>query len=79
MASHDLIVCFKLAYRELITVPKSLGSLRPAEVKPSIGTALTVGTFGLKAEYVPFEQGLGTLCRRLKKPTLLNVPSDENM
>jgi hypothetical protein len=40
---------------------------------------MTVGMFGLKAEYVPFGQSLGTLGRRLKKPTLLDVHSDEGM
>jgi hypothetical protein len=30
-------------------------------------------------EYVPFEQGSETSRRRLKKPALLDVASDENM
>ena len=57
----------------------ALGSPRLANDKPLDGTVMVVGKFGLKVEYVPFEQGYGALHRRLKKPALLDVPSDENM
>ena len=70
---------FDLAYHELFTVPRALGSPRPADDKPSAGTALVVGDFGPKVEYVLFEQGSGTSHRRLKKLALLDVPSDETM
>jgi hypothetical protein len=42
-------------------------------------TVLVIGDFGPKVEYVPFEQGSETSRRRLKKPALLDVASDENM
>jgi len=58
---------------------RALGSPRPANDKPSAETVLIVGDFGLKVEYVPFEQGSRTSHRWLKKPTLLDVPSDEKM
>jgi len=68
-----------LAYHELFTVPRALGSPRPADDKPSARTVSIISNFGLKVEYVPFEQGSRTSHRWLKKPTLLDVPSDENM
>jgi hypothetical protein len=40
---------------------------------------LVVGDFGQKVEYVPFEQSFGTSRRRVKKPVLLDIPSDENV
>lgn len=68
-----------MANRELVAVPKVLELSKTAEDKPSAGTALVVGYFGPKADYVPFGQDLETLRRRLKKPAFLDVPSDENM
>ena len=68
-----------MAYHELFVVPRALGSSRPANCNTSTGTVLVVGDFGLKVEYVPFEQGFGTSRRWLKKLALLDVPSDENM
>ena len=79
MASYDPIMYLCLAYHESIIVPRALGSPRPTDDKLSAETGLVVGDFGLKAEYVPFGQGLETSHRRLKKPALLDVPSDENM
>jgi hypothetical protein len=73
------LVYVSLAYHELFIVLRALGSPRPADGKPSARTVLVVGDFSLKMEYVPFELGSETLRRRLKKPTLLDVPSDENM
>ena len=70
---------FDLAYHELFAVLRALVSPRPANDKPSARTVSVIGDFGLKVEYVPFEQGYGALHRRLKKPALLDVPSDENM
>jgi hypothetical protein len=67
------------AYHELSVVPRALGSPRPTDDKPSAGTVSVIGDFSPKVEYVPFEQGSGTSRRWLKKPTLLDVPSDENM
>lgn len=58
---------------------KASGSPGPAEVKSLARTIVTVGTFGLKTEYIPLGQGLGTLGRHLKKSALLDVPSDESM
>jgi hypothetical protein len=63
----------------LFAVPRVLGSSRPTNDKLSAGMVLVVGDFGPKVEYVPFEQGSGTSRRRLKKPALLDVSSDENM
>ena len=54
-------------------------SPRPANDKPSARTVSVIGDFGLKVEYVPFEQGSGSSRKRLMKPALLDVPSDENM
>ena len=68
-----------LAYHELFVVPRALGSLWHTDDKPSSGTVSFVGDFGPKVEYVPFERGSRTSCRRFKKPTLLDVPNDENM
>ena len=67
------------ADHELFIVPRALGSPRPTDDKPSAGTVSVIGNFSPKVEYVPFEQGSGTLRRQLKKPALLDVPSDENM
>jgi hypothetical protein len=72
-------VYVNLAYHELLAVPRALGLPRPTDDKPSAGTVLVIGDFGPKVEYVPFEQGFGTSHRWLKKPALLDVPSDENM
>ena len=60
-------------------MPRVLGSPRPTDDKSSAGTTLVVGDFGPKVEYVPFDHGSRTLRRQLKKPALLDVPSDENM
>jgi hypothetical protein len=68
---------FALAYRELVAVPRALVSPRSADDKPSARIALAVGDFAPKVEYVPFEQGSRILRRQLKKPALLDVPSDE--
>ena len=68
-----------LAYHELFTVLRALRSPRPTDDNPLTGMVLVVGDFGLKVEYVPFEQGSRTSHRWIKKPTLLDVPSDENM
>jgi hypothetical protein len=73
------LVYVNLAYHELFAVPRVLGSSRPTNDKLSAGMVLVVGDFGPKVEYVPFEQGFGTSHRRLKKPVLLDVSSDENM
>ena len=73
------LACVNLTYHELLIVPRALGSPRPTDDKPSAGTVLVLGNFSPKVEYVSFEQGSGTSCRRLKKPVLLDVPSDENM
>ena len=54
------LVYVNLAYHELFVVPRALGSSRPANCNTSTGTVLVVGDFGLKVEYVPFEQGFGT-------------------
>ena len=62
-----------------IIVPKALESPKPTEDKSLVGTAFVIGDFSPKADYVPFGQGLETLHRRLEKPVLLDVPSDENM
>ena len=60
-------------------VLRALGSPKPTEDKPSARMVSIVGDFGLKVEYVPFEQGSRTSCRQMKKPTLQDVPNDENM
>ena len=73
------LVYINLAYDELFALPRALGSPKPANDKPSTRTAWVVGDFGSKVEYVPFEQGSRTSHRWIKKPTLLDVPSDENM
>jgi hypothetical protein len=73
------LVYVHLAHHKLFTVPRALGSPRPANDKSSARMVSVVGDFGLKVEYVPFEQGSRTSRRRLKKPALLDVPSDENM
>ena len=73
------LACVNLAYHELFAVPRALGSLRPTDDKPSAMTVLVIGNFGPKVESVPFEQGLGTSHRWMKKPTLLDVPTNENM
>ena len=70
---------FDLAYHELFTVPRALGSPRPADDKPSARTVSVIDDFGPKVEYVPFKEGSRTSCRRLKKPALLDVPNDENI
>lgn len=70
---------FLSAYSKLFAVPKALGSPKPDGVGSSAGTTLTIGSFSLKAEYVPFGQGSETLRRQFKKLALLDVPSDENM
>ena len=54
------LVYLNLAYHELFTVPRALRSPRPADDNPSAGTVSVVGDFGLKVEYVPFEQGSRT-------------------
>ena len=61
------LVSIDLAYRELFTVPRDLGSPRLTDDKPSTGT-VSVGNFCPKVPH-----------RQLKKPTLLDVPGDENM
>jgi hypothetical protein len=73
------LVYVNLVYHELFAVPRALGLPRPADDKLSTGMVLVVGDFGSKVEYVPFEQGSRTSHRWLKKPTLLDVSSDENM
>jgi hypothetical protein len=73
------LVYVNLAHHELFTVLRALGSPSPTNDKPSAGTVLVFSDFGLKVEYVPFEQGSRTSHRQLKKPMLLDVPSDENM
>ena len=73
------LVYVDLAYHEVFAVMRALGLPRPTDDKPLAGTTLVVGEFGPKVEYVPFEQGSRTSCRRLKKPALLDVPRDENM
>lgn len=70
---------FTLIKCELIIVPKVLGSPRPTEDKASVGTMLVVSSFGPKVDYVPCRTSLVTTCRCLKKPALLDVPSDDNM
>lgn len=57
----------------------ALGSPKSADDKPSAGTALVVDDFDPKAEYVPFRQGSRLSHRQLKRPALLDVPSDKNM
>ena len=61
---------FDLAYRELVAVPRALGSPRPVDGGLSARTALVVGNFGPKVEYFPFEQGFRTLRRCLTKPAV---------
>jgi hypothetical protein len=73
------LVYVNLVYHEFFAVSRALGLPRPTDDKLSAGTVSVVGDFGPKVEYVPFEQGSGTSHRWLKKPTLLDVPSDENM
>ena len=73
------LVYVNLAHHEVFIVPRALGSPWPTNDKPSAGMVSVVGDFGPKVEYVPFEQGSRTSSRQLKKPTLLDVPSDENM
>ena len=73
------LACVNLAYHELFAVPRALGLPRPTDDKLSAGMASVIGNFGPKVESVPFEQGSGTSHRWMKKPTLLDVPSDENM
>jgi hypothetical protein len=73
------LVYVNLAHHELFTVPRALGSPRPTNDKPSARTVSVFSDFGSKVEYVPFKQGFGTSHRWLKKPVLLDVPSDENM
>ena len=73
------LVYMNSAYHELFIVLRALGSPRPADDKPSARTVSIISNFGLKVEYVPFEHGSGTSHRQLKKPVLLDVPSDENM
>ena len=73
------LVYVNSAYHELFIVPRALESPRPTDDKLSAGMVSIVGNFGLKVEYVPFEQGSRTLLRQLKKPVLLDIPSDENM
>jgi hypothetical protein len=68
-----------LVHHELFVVPRILGSPRPASDEPPTGAISVVGNFGPKAEYVSFEHGSRTSRRRLKKPALLDVPSDANM
>jgi hypothetical protein len=68
-----------LAYRELFIVSSALGSPRPTVDKSSARTVSVIGDFGPKVDYIPFEQGSRTSHKRLKKPALLDVPSDENM
>ena len=72
-------VYVNFAYRELFAVPRTLGSPRFADDKPSAGMVSLVSNFGPKVDYVPFKQSSGTSHRRVKKPALLDVPSDENM
>ena len=67
------------AYHELFIVPRALGLPRPTDDKLSAGMASVIGNFALKVEYIPLVQGSRTSRRRLKKPALLDVPSDENM
>ena len=73
------LVYVNSTYHELFIVPRTLGSPRPIDDKPSAGTISIIGNFGPNVEYVPFEHGSRTSCRQLKKPTLVDVPSDENM
>ena len=73
------LVYVDLAYRELFTAPRALGSPRPADDMPSARTVSVIGDFSPKVKYIPFKQGSGTSCRQLKKPALLDVPSDKNM
>ena len=73
------LVYVNLAYHELFTVPRALGSPRPADDMPSARTVSVIGNFGPKVKYIPFKQGSRTSRRPLKKPTLLDVPSDDNM
>ena len=73
------LVYVDLAYHKLFTVLRALESSRPTDDKPSARMVSVISDFGPKVEYVPFEQGSRTSCRRLKKPTLLDVPNDENM
>ena len=73
------LACVNLAYHELSAVQRALGLPRPTDDKPSARTVLVADNFGLKVEYVPFEQGSGSSRRQLKKPTLQDVPSDETM
>ena len=54
------LVYVNSAYHELFAVPRALGWHKPTNDKPSTGTVLVVGNFGLKVEYVPFEQGSRT-------------------
>ena len=70
---------FDLSNHELFIVSRALGSPRPTDDKLSAGMVSIVGNFGLKVEYVPFEQGSRTSRRQLNKPMLLDVPSNENM
>ena len=44
-----------------------------------LGQPWSLATLAKKVEYVPFEQGSRTSLRWLKKPAMLDVPSDENM
>ena len=62
------LVYVNLAHHELFAVPRALGSPRPTNDKPSVGTISVAGDFGPKVEYLPFKQGSRTLHRRLKKP-----------
>ena len=73
------LVYVNSAYHELFVVPRALGSPRHPNDKPSTRTISIVDSFGPKVEYVPFDHGSRTLRRQLKKPALLDVPSDENM
>ena len=65
------LVYVNLAYHELFVVLRALGLPWPTDDNLSAGMISVVGNFGPNVEYVPFEPGLGTSCRRLKKPTLL--------
>ena len=54
------LVYVNLAYHELFAVLRALGSPRPTDDKPSARTVSVADNFGLKVEYVLFEQGSGS-------------------
>jgi hypothetical protein len=73
------LVYMNLAYHELFTVLRALGSPRPTDDKPSARTVLVIGDFGLEVEYVPLRARFSDLVQAVEEAHAARFPSDENM